>query len=102
MGYVDDLEGYAAWVDLVEEPDAVAKQDRRDRDGELVDQAGVEELADGVGAATDPDVPAGGGALRLAEGRVDAVVDLAWIEIGYVGSPSCPSSVAGSDLGADP
>jgi hypothetical protein len=51
---------------------------------ELVDQAGVRELLDGVRSTADPDVPAAGGLAGLSQGALDPVVDK--VEDGPAGS----------------
>src|SRR6478735_3681031 len=58
--------------EVVEEPYPGPEQDRREVDAEVVDEAGVEELPDGVGAVDADGLPARGG-LRLLHGALEAV-----------------------------
>src|SRR5262245_5248310 len=58
--------------EVVEESNSGAKKNRRDVDADFVEQAGIEELLDGVGAVDANRLPVGGG-LRLAYRAFDAV-----------------------------
>jgi hypothetical protein len=88
----DDLQSHPSRIDSVEQPDAVTAQQRSDRDGGLLDQAGIEELPDRFGATTDPDVLAGGASSLLQGGldRRDEVehghADVPWSTSGGDGS----------------
>ena len=53
--------------EVLEEVLAAAEDDRRDDDVELVDDAGIEALADHVGAAADAHVLVAGGLLRAID-----------------------------------
>src|SRR5829696_384624 len=58
--------------EVVEESNAGAKKNRRDVDADLVEEAGIQQLPDGVGAV-DPDRLSGGGGFGLTHGGLDAV-----------------------------
>src|SRR5690554_4712367 len=62
-------------VDAGEEVLTTAKQQRRDRDVQLVDQPGTQILPDGRNAAADHHVLAAGGLERARPCRLDAVGD---------------------------
>src|SRR5215218_4954687 len=62
-------------VDPVEQADPLAEEDRRQRDGELIDQTRVEVLDDGVGTSRDSDILASGDLTRLPQRALDPVVD---------------------------
>src|ERR1041384_6468773 len=55
---------------MVEEPHARAKQDRRDVDTELVEEAGIQQLLDGV-RAMDANIPSARGGLGLLHGALE-------------------------------
>ena len=61
------LQGYAARVHAVEQADSGAEQHGRERDRELVDQAGVHVLQDRRAAARDADVAVARGGLRVVD-----------------------------------
>ena len=65
-GGADLLQGQAVGVHTVEQADADAEQHGRERDRELVDQAGVQVLLDRLGAAADADVAVAGGLAACA------------------------------------
>src|SRR5216110_2804162 len=71
----DRLQGHAARVHALEQADSGAEQHGRQRDRELVDQAGVHVLQDRRAAARDTDVTVAGGRAGLLERGLDAVVD---------------------------
>src|SRR6476660_5247432 len=58
--------------EVVEESNSGAKQNRRDVDVDLVEEASIQALLDGVGAV-DPHGLPGGGGLGLLHGAFDAV-----------------------------
>ena len=62
-------------ADVLEQPLAVAEQDRRDMEPELIDQAGGEVLLDDAGSSTQQDVLVTGDPPRLLEGGPDPVGD---------------------------
>src|SRR5215211_6139638 len=70
-----DLRCNLAPVDPFEQADPLAEKNRRQRDGELIYQARVEVLDDGVGTSRDPDVLASGDLTRLPQRTLDPVVD---------------------------
>jgi len=55
----------------IEQSDSRAEQRGRERDRELVDQAGVHVLEDRCAAARDTDVPIAGGVAGLVERVLD-------------------------------
>lgn len=71
----DRLQGHAARVHALEQADSGAEQHGRQRDRELVDQAGVHVLQDRRAAARDADIAVAGGFAGQAERGLDAVVD---------------------------
>src|SRR5215212_12200933 len=78
-----DLRCNLSPVDSVEQADPFAEEDRRQRDGEVIDQARVEVLEDGVGTSRDSDIFTSGDLTRLPQCALDSVVDevesgLAW------------------------
>ncbi len=58
--------------EVVKESNSGAKQNRRDVDVDFVQEAGIQELLDGVSAVNPNGLPGGGG-FRLAHGAFDAV-----------------------------
>src|SRR5436189_3343759 len=62
-------------ADVLEQPLAVAEQDRRDVEPELIDQPRGEVLLDDTGPSTEQDVLVARDPLRLFEGRSDPVGD---------------------------
>jgi hypothetical protein len=58
--------------DVVEESNSGAKKNRRDVDADFIEEAGIQELPDGV-SAVDPDGLSGGSGLGLVHGAFDAV-----------------------------
>src|SRR5215203_1176841 len=70
-----DLRCDLAPADPVEQADPLAEEDRRQRDGELIDQTRVEVLDDGVGTSRDSDILASGDLTRLPQRALDPVVD---------------------------
>ena len=58
--------------EVVEESNSGAKEDRPDVDAELVEEAGIQQLLDGIGAM-DSNGLSGGGGFRLAHCALDAV-----------------------------
>jgi hypothetical protein len=74
MVRADRLQGNAARVHALEQADSGAEQHGRQRDRELVDQAGVHVLQDRRAAARDADVAVAGGLAGLVERGPDAVV----------------------------
>jgi hypothetical protein len=65
----------ALGVDALEEPDARAEQHGRERDRELVDEAGAQVLLDRLGAARDADVAVAGDRAGAPQRALDAVAD---------------------------
>src|SRR5689334_25449662 len=57
---------------MVEESNSGAKKYRCDVDADLVEEAGIQQLLDGVGAVDSDGLPGGGG-FGLAHGALDAV-----------------------------
>ena len=79
--------------EMVEEAHSGAKKNRRDVDGDLVEEAGVEALLDGV-SPVDADGLTGGRGLGLVNGALEAVgheVD------GRIGSRPAVRDVMGQD-----
>src|SRR5215212_7523238 len=70
-----DLQPNLVPVDPVEQAHSFAEEHRCQRDRELIDQARVEVLEDGVGTAGDPDIPTSGNLTRLPQCARDSVVD---------------------------
>lgn len=85
-------------VEVVEEGDPGAEEDGGEVDGEFVEEAGVEELPDGVGSV-DADVFSGGGGFGLGDGVFDAIGD----EVdGRAGAGPSGGDVVGEDEGGPP
>jgi len=66
---------YVPQVDVTKQAFARPKQNWRDGDMELIDEADSQELLDGVGTAADSHIPAIRCLACLLEGRVDSVGD---------------------------
>jgi hypothetical protein len=98
---LDDLrvtEDARCAVEVVEESDSGAEQDRGDVDVELVDQSSIQQLLNGVGAM-HRDGPVTGGSLGLGDGALEAVSD----EVNCRGGPRPPGwNLMGQHEGPSP